>query len=402
MLKVLYFTVVPIGTNVSGGAIVCQSHIKSLADDAEIDLCVVAAGVKDAMASNQSFAHALNIKYRHIEIKQKKLSLLERTNYFLHRYPFILEKISRQAINVDSEFLELTREEEPDVIIVDYLISAFFISSTLKTKVPLCVITLNQEADFCRNNYIRNGTNRYSLMLKLAHRRWKILEDKIYKQFCGIVALTKADIPKNCSSKQITTVIPPMLSPSEKRWAHLGNKRIYFIGNIVHYPNKEAINWICTELAPLVTEIDPEVQFRIIGADLDNAPKDWKRQNVKFLGTADDFQAEFEFTHNDLFIAPIANNYGSKIKLLKCIAYGMPFIATKEALSGIEFIDCAYTINLQDPSDSANKLCALINNDYKLELLSTSISKQADQFREQQKGVWSKLMHDIIRQQPSS
>jgi hypothetical protein len=51
-------------------------------------------------------------------------------------------------------------------------------------------------------------------------------------------------------------------------------------------------------------------------------------------------------------MAPIANNYGSKIKLLQCLSLGTPFLATSNALTGLRDLD-APLIALDDAPAAA-------------------------------------------------
>jgi hypothetical protein len=81
--------------------------------------------------------------------------------------------------------------------------------------------------------------------------------------------------------------------------------------------------------------IDHVISIRIIGAEPANVPSEWRRQNVEFLGVGDAALVDRELSETGLFIAPISNRFGSKIKLLDCLAIGTPFAATRQALSGL-------------------------------------------------------------------
>jgi hypothetical protein len=76
-----------------------------------------------------------------------------------------------------------------------------------------------------------------------------------------------------------------------------------------------------------------------------------------------------------LFIAPIENNYGSKIKILECLAYGTPLLATPEALSGLEDLSGLPLIALSDPAGAAESACKLLSDIEALVTLSARESQ---------------------------
>ncbi len=394
MIKVVYFTIVQISFADNGGSICCRSHIKSMANDPDIELLVVTAGSENSKKENLPFFESNNIRKKHIVLKL--VSTESKQNYFVTNFPMAYEEPAKMYTNTDEEFFEIINTEKPDIIVVDYLPSIFFIKSIFKTSIPRCIITLNREAEFHKNLCLQNSTNQPFFGFKLAQLRWSYIEHKIYKNCHGIIALTENDIPKYKFKKKRTAAIPVLIERSEHQWKYKGNRNLFFVGNMAHYPNREAMQWICTRLAPNI-DSESQITINIIGAESEEVPKDWNQPLVNFLGKADRAEVIHQFTHSSLFIAPIANNFGSKIKLLECISFGIPFIATKEALSGTPFLKNIPLIDLSKPREIADQICALLNNQDNLENLSQSIKLQTDQFEKSQTGIWSKVLGDTIK-----
>ncbi len=393
MINVVYFTIVELASADNGGSICCRSHIKSMANDPDINILVVTAGTEKLKNLNQPFFDSIGVKNKYIVLKLDLTAAHQ--NYFVKNFPMAHEQIAKMYNNVDEELFKIITAEQPDIIVVDYLPSIFYVQSIFKSSIARCIITLNREAEFHKNLCLQNNANQPFFGFKLAQLRWSFIERKIYRNCHGIIALTDADIPKYTFKKQFTAAIPVFIEQSESQWKYKGNKRLFFVGNISHYPNREAIKWICTHLAPSL-DSDSKITINIIGAESDEIPGKWKNPSIKFLGKADRAEVVHQFTNCDLFIAPISNNYGSKIKLLECISFGIPFMATREALSGIPFLKGIPLIDLSKPRESAKQLGTLINNQGKLDTLSSSIKNQVDEYKKSQTNIWSKVLRDTI------
>ena len=113
-----------------------------------------------------------------------------------------------------------------------------------------------------------------------------------------------------------------------------------------------AVEWIATRFAPALATYDPNATIRIIGASADMVPADWRAENVVYLGLADQAAVEREFTSADLFLAPISNLFGAKIKLLDALAFAAPFIATDQAMTGLSFLLGVPRIDLNSPQQA--------------------------------------------------
>jgi hypothetical protein len=396
--RVIYFSAVGIGATNNGGSLCCRSHVRALATDPAIELCTVIAGDGAFEEATRQFTSSLGARLHYLPLRPaRSFTPLRHLRYFQRKYPFIFERKLHKYRYIDHQFTDILRLEKPDAVIVDYLPSALFIPSFFSAPVPRCVITLNREAEFHREQHLMKGASPNSPMLRIAYRRWTRIEKSIHQRSHGLIALTGNDLPSEPPKPPVTAAIPPFLEPADRRWTYERNRRVSFIGHIAHFPNRLAIEWICTRLAPIAARLDPAIRFRIIGASAEDVPQAWRLRTIEFLGTSDRAQAEEEFTRNDLLIAPIANDYGSKIKLLECVAFGTPFLGTRSALSGLSFLRNIPLIHLDDPEGSAHTLCRLVAAEEALPLLSRSIQAQVKQFQDAQTGIWGRTIADVVR-----
>jgi hypothetical protein len=199
----------------------------------------------------------------------------------------------------------------------------------------------------------------------------------------------------------VQAVLPPILRERNQRWSYHGTKCALFLGNIAHFPNRLAIEWICNKLAPEMRRVDRHLAINIIGATAAQVPPEWRSSNINFLGTADSSEVVRQMTSTDLFIAPIANEYGAKMKLAECVAHGTPFVATRGAMSGLPFLDAIPRIALDEPSAAAHLIQELLRTPEALIKLSQSITLQAGQASEDQQAAWISILSRCLASRSS-
>lgn len=101
-------------------------------------------------------------------------------------------------------------------------------------------------------------------------------------------------------------------------------------------------------------------------------------------------------TSTDLFLAPIANNDGAKMKLAECAAHGMPFLATEAAMSGLPFLPFVPRIDLHEPRAAARLIVDHINNPESLRKLSESILAHTQDAWFKQSIAWNSLLNRLV------
>ena len=397
-LKVLYFTAVDLGATSNGGGLCCRQHVRGLAADPDIDLVVAAAGPKEQQEGNRRYVESaggefINLPWRDSALPPKPsgpLAILAR------HYSLPLEGEAAAQPQVDLMFSHIVNARRPDAIIVDYLPSAHYVKSVFRSSpARRFLITLNRESDFVRDLWLNRRPSPLPIDVQLATLRAAWFEHWLYQHAEGLIALTANDLPSHPPRCLRTIVFPPSFAASDPPWTYSGTRSVFFVGNISHYPNREAVQWLCTQLAPTVAKRGGDVRFRIVGAAAADVPDSWHARAIDFLGRSDAEQVKREFATADLFIAPIANNYGSKMKVLECISHGTPFIATPAAMSGLPFMVGIPQIDLARVEQAAQLLVGLVQDPARLRALSRSISDQHRQFHAAQIGAWSRFLHGV-------
>lgn len=374
-----------------GGALVCRNHARRISQVAGVNLVLCTAGPQEQELGDAAFANSIGAHHRFIPFcaaEPKRPS----------RWPFFFEAIAASQAHVDAVFLSMLEEERPDLLVTDYIPAAMFIRSAYRLHwLRRATITLNRETRFYRDLQRLRRVSPDSSYSPIATLRLRLFERWIYRNSDDFVALTADDLPRQRGSTR-RHVIPPLFDAAPPRWRHRADGCILFIGNVHHYPNYEAIEWLATKFSAAWTRCGEPARLRVIGASQEDVPAEWRHPNIDFLGIGDKTVVQRELCSAKLFIAPITNAYGSKIKLLDCLSYGTPFVATLEGLSGLRFLSGVPIFRLEVPEEAARMTSALISEANTLTKLSETLVEQlAPQLRAQMT-AWDR----VVRGQASS
>lgn len=395
-IKVTYFTVVPLHYPTSGGALCCRNHVRRLAQEPDVDLSVCVCGPPSDEPLNRSVVEPLGAELTFIPFRPSTDGSSAAPR-LARRWPFLYEAAALEHAHVEHDLMEALGHLQPDVVVVDYVPSASFARALYSGSLPRVTITLNREGAFYRDLLRHGEAPPGASPSRIAAVRAGRFERWVYRHSDAVVALTSSDLPAFGGRPHIRSAIPPAFDPSPTRWRWSGERRVLFVGNLGHYPNRLAVEWLATRLSPELERIGSHVEIRVVGADEHSVPPDFLRPNVVYLGTGDSELAAHELTTTAAFVAPISNPFGSKIKLLDCLAHGTPFFATTQALTGIPFVSRPLgPIDLADPSGLASVIEGLFAQPESVVDASDRLALELDDFLASQRGVWVDLLRRVL------
>ncbi|PYI99490.1 MAG: hypothetical protein DME98_00475 [Verrucomicrobia bacterium] len=398
--KVVYFSRVDLSRVDNGGGLICRNTARRIAQTDGVDLTICCTGPSGEVERISTFANSIGAKFVPMVFKEPKAPIVFKgpkapdiwnrlCRRLFSKNAMMFELESKAYRHVDEEFSELLDSIGADTLVVDYLYSAMYIPSAFKRRsLRRVTVTLNREVAFARDMRLRGLLPDASLKSEL---RLFFYEQIIYSRSNSVIALTSKDLP---APRPMTRrfVLPAVFDPKVKRWNGAGSKSLFFVGNVAHYPNKEAVEWIVSRLAPALLNLNSSATIDIIGSTHEQISSDACPANVRYHGVASYEEAVQKFTDCGLFIAPIKNNLGSKIKLLDCLSYGTPFAASKAALSGLPFLNGVPLLDLKDPVGSAQTLNALLNDSAKRALMSSSIANALNDQLQAQAKIWEMVL----------
>jgi glycosyltransferase involved in cell wall biosynthesis len=180
-----------------------------------------------------------------------------------------------------------------------------------------------------------------------------------------------------------------MLDEAPQRWT--GGGDLFFVGNVAHYPNRRAIEWIAQRLAPALDALGCKAKLRIIGAVRGDLSAAALSPNLEFLGPATRADVLANFLSCSLFLAPIENKFGSKIKLLEAVSFGTPFAASASARSGLPGLS-APVLDLDAPASAARQIAELLARPEAVRAVSATISAYVGGALIDQRRRWEQLL----------
>lgn len=289
--------------------------------------------------------------------------------------------------HVDEAVIDTIASQNADILVIEYLYSALLCPRAIKTATRAVLVTQNNETDFYWR-FLKSVTkSRFKMVMKsmrLIHL-W-LTEQSIFSSMEKIIGLKPLDAPKSKG-----TYITPYLDSKLQQWQPNASRTIFFVGNITHYPNREAIEYIITKLAPAVTVLLPDVRFTIIGAS--SADVSFHHPSVNLLGNSDVNEIERQFLHCQLFICPIKNPCGVKFKIIEALSYGTPFLASPESMLAFPYLKGQETLFLNNPAQVAKTIAAAIKEEASSINLAKNIQFFHQQFTRSQKNVWSRVLN---------
>jgi glycosyltransferase involved in cell wall biosynthesis len=399
----------------NGGGLWSANLLETMALVPAMEFVVVSIGPESIRAANSAYVHSLGMEHIFVPLRTQHSRDVDAGgrmlpgafNMLLEKFYFPWEREARRQQHVDAEMAVIVAQQKPGVIVINYLYSALFAPCVLRPDIPACLITLNDEAAFQRELKAHGGPVGAGLTRSLArlvyrncnwlaNSRVERFEKAVYSACAGIVALTRGDLPEWLPERIATAILPPVLPQSTLPWTYRASRRVFFVGSIGYYPNRLAIEWMCVRLAPELERLDAAIRLTIIGASAEQVPEAWRRTNVDFLGFSDRQEVVRQMTTADLFVAPIANTFGAKLKLAECVSYGTPFLATPAALSGLPFLQWIPQIDLAEPAAAARRVAGYLDDPHGLQQLSESIIAHAREARARQPLEWRAFLMRLM------
>lgn len=195
--------------------------------------------------------------------------------------------------------------------------------------------------------YIRNGNELSLLKGPVAedHMVFNIAKDferSALKRYKHVIALTEIDrkLLQDLlgSGTQVyaspAVVHIPECSPGSFTGA--STHRLTFVGTEGHFPNMDAVNWFCREVAPELRSRNFSFTFEVAGDWYSSAVKSLQKvcPEMKVMGYVPDLSA---FLKGSIALVPVRIGSGMRMKILDAVFSHVPFVTTYKGVEGIDF-----------------------------------------------------------------
>jgi len=257
-------------------------------------------------------------------------------------YPYFVEKYRSGALA--EELCRVAEDFQPDAIQIEYLQMAPFCLALRTWRdgrgrgVPRLVLNTHELGSVPRERRAVRATNP---LTRLASSReaaqWQRLQVDATHWADRTLCVTENDRKRleNMGGINLTTVPLGMdLEDISGDWSHPGMDRFLFLGSLAHRPNRLAADFLLDEVWPLLRNALPEAELVLAGRGFDNylAARP-ETEGVTAPGFIPDLGPLFRGC--SLFLAPLPEGGGIKIKILEALARGIPVITTPVGAEGI-------------------------------------------------------------------
>jgi glycosyltransferase involved in cell wall biosynthesis/ubiquinone/menaquinone biosynthesis C-methylase UbiE/Tfp pilus assembly protein PilF len=203
-----------------------------------------------------------------------------------------------------------------------------------------------------------------SVERKIENESNKIKELNVYRKADLVVVLTDVDRQALLTeAPQIKTVVIPNIHPTIPT-SHSGftsRSDIVFVGGFTHEPNIDAVEYLCSQIWPLVAPLLPESRLIIAG----NAPPPrvtrFASERIIVTGYIQDLPALLDQCR--ISVAPLRFGAGMKGKVGEALAFGLPVVGTSIAAEGMGLVHGKHLLIADNPSETANCLVDLYQDD---------------------------------------
>jgi polysaccharide biosynthesis protein PslH len=174
-----------------------------------------------------------------------------------------------------------------------------------------------------------------------------------------MVSAEDGDRLRNVAAEVQTAVIPNGVDVSFFREEQRATRKPYslvFAGGMDWFPNRDAIEWLSTDLWPQLVADEPRRTLTIIGrsppaAAIDLAARD---PRVRVLGFVDDVRPYLE--EADAYLCPIRLGGGTRLKVLDALAMRRPLVATALSVDGLELQENVHYLRADSATEIAVQL----------------------------------------------
>jgi len=143
---------------------------------------------------------------------------------------------------------------------------------------------------------------------------------------------------------------------------NIKNNTLIFCGRLNAYPNEKGLIYFCKKVWPLLKQTIPQLQLRIIGR---NPPKRIKKLassqiGIEVVGYVDDIRPYV--AEAEVYVCPIWDGGGTKLKILDALAMGKAVVATTIACEGIDVIPGKNVLIADTPIEFLEHIEILLQN----------------------------------------
>lgn len=155
----------------------------------------------------------------------------------------------------------------------------------------------------------------------------------------------------------------------QSRESHPKNSEMIFVGSMDWYPNSDAMVYFHQSILPKILERSPEAHLTLVGKSV---PAEIQRDSarIKCTGFVPDIRPLVRDAR--LFICPIREGGGTRLKLLDAFAQGIPVVSTTVGAEGLDVTHREHLLLADSPQEFCDAVVELLEDDSLCESLAAN------------------------------
>lgn len=254
--------------------------------------------------------------------------------------------------------------EDYDLVQAEYTHMAHFLPPPAPDLVRVLV---EHDVSFVSIARSRNAASRAIVKLGLWMEWMRMLRYEIAAVERADLVITMSDDDRAVLGRYVDTghvvTIPNGVDCQRFTFAVDGREpaSVLFVGFFRHEPNVEAVRYFCRTVLPLVHRARPAVRFRIVGA----YPPEVVRRlaelpGVEVTGQVDEIAPCYRAAA--VFVAPVLQGSGTRLKILEAMASGCPVVSTTIGAEGLGATDGRELLLADSPEAMASAIERILSD----------------------------------------
>ncbi|MEW5301839.1 MAG: hypothetical protein WDW36_004673 [Sanguina aurantia] len=236
-------------------------------------------------------------------------------------------------------------------------------------------ISLSQAPDFTHESLRVSNIIRHLDSLPRDHqlRHNQQVELNIFKRatVALVVSREDAELITNYVPSARTFVVPNINEPVPAAPQCIGRTGVLFVGSFAYLPNRQAVQYLLTEVLPHILKLLPKehvagFKIHLVGAP--GAPSDLLTlvrkltQHVTHHSWLSESDLKTLYGQVKVATAPLLSGTGVKGKISQAMKYGVPVVATSVAIEGMHMLHGVDTLVGDNAVTFADRLVQLYTN----------------------------------------
>jgi glycosyltransferase involved in cell wall biosynthesis len=153
-----------------------------------------------------------------------------------------------------------------------------------------------------------------------------------------------------------------------------------FVGGLHWYPNRSAVEWLLQAIVPRLAIDCPDFRLIVVGRSPtpEMTAAAARDPRIECTGEIPDIRARVG--ESAVFVCPMIEGGGTRLKVLDAMAQGIPMVATTMAVEGIPVVSGRHALLADDPAE----ICGAILRLFRDPDLASRLAREARRFVEQE------------------